>query len=97
MRAWGLEIFALDPREYSASLTGVLMPAGHDADRARNNLKQTLFQLRQDLHEDVFVRTAGVLRLEPGAISLSLAIDCRNSIAVRKAWSWKANSPVLNS
>ena len=35
VRAWGLEIFALDPREYSASLTGVLMPAGHDADRAR--------------------------------------------------------------
>src|SRR4029079_16902840 len=32
VRAWGLEIFALDPREYSASLTGVLMPAGHDAD-----------------------------------------------------------------
>jgi len=35
VRAWGLEIFALDPREYSASLTGVLMPAGHDSDRAR--------------------------------------------------------------
>jgi alanine-glyoxylate transaminase/serine-glyoxylate transaminase/serine-pyruvate transaminase len=35
VRAWGLEIFALDPREYSASLTGVLLPAGHDADRVR--------------------------------------------------------------
>jgi len=35
VRAWGLEIFALDAREYSASLTGVLMPAGHDADRVR--------------------------------------------------------------
>jgi alanine-glyoxylate transaminase/serine-glyoxylate transaminase/serine-pyruvate transaminase len=35
VRAWGLETFALDPREYSASLTGVLMPAGHDADRVR--------------------------------------------------------------
>jgi alanine-glyoxylate transaminase/serine-glyoxylate transaminase/serine-pyruvate transaminase len=35
VRGWGLEIFALDPREYSASLTGVLMPAGHDADRVR--------------------------------------------------------------
>ena len=35
VRAWGLEVYALDPREYSASLTGVLMPAGHDADRAR--------------------------------------------------------------
>ena len=35
VRAWGLEIFALDPREYSPSLTGVVMPAGHDADRVR--------------------------------------------------------------
>jgi alanine-glyoxylate transaminase / serine-glyoxylate transaminase / serine-pyruvate transaminase len=35
VRAWGLEVFALDPREYSASLTGLLMPAGHDADRVR--------------------------------------------------------------
>jgi len=35
VRAWGLEIYALDPREYSASLTGVLMPAGQDADRVR--------------------------------------------------------------
>ena len=41
-----------------------------DTDRARNNLKQTLFQLRQDLHEDVFARGAGVLRLEPAAISV---------------------------
>ena len=41
-----------------------------EADRARNNLKQTLFQLRQDLHEEVFARAAGVLRLEPGAISV---------------------------
>jgi len=35
VRAWGLEIFALDPREFSGSLTAVLMPAGHDADRLR--------------------------------------------------------------
>ncbi|HEY5898312.1 MAG TPA: aminotransferase class V-fold PLP-dependent enzyme [Burkholderiales bacterium] len=35
VRAWGLEVLALDPREYSASLTAVMMPAGHDADRAR--------------------------------------------------------------
>jgi alanine-glyoxylate transaminase/serine-glyoxylate transaminase/serine-pyruvate transaminase len=35
VRGWGLEIFALEPREYSASLTGVMVPAGHDADRVR--------------------------------------------------------------
>ncbi|HEX9435025.1 MAG TPA: aminotransferase class V-fold PLP-dependent enzyme [Burkholderiales bacterium] len=35
VRGWGLEVFALEPREFSASLTGVLMPAGHDADRVR--------------------------------------------------------------
>ncbi len=40
VRAWGLEVYALDPREYSASLTGVLMPAGHDADRVRKMILQ---------------------------------------------------------
>ena len=35
VRGWGLEVFALDPREQSASLTGVMMPAGQDADRVR--------------------------------------------------------------
>jgi alanine-glyoxylate transaminase / serine-glyoxylate transaminase / serine-pyruvate transaminase len=35
VRAWGLEVLAFDPREYSASLTAVLLPAGHDADRVR--------------------------------------------------------------
>ncbi|HZM36115.1 MAG TPA: aminotransferase class V-fold PLP-dependent enzyme, partial [Burkholderiales bacterium] len=35
VRAWGLEVLATDPREYSASLTAVLLPAGHDADRVR--------------------------------------------------------------
>src|SRR5208282_5566962 len=32
VRAWGLEILCLDPREYSSSLTAILLPAGHDAD-----------------------------------------------------------------
>ncbi len=41
-----------------------------DTDRARNNLKQTLFQLRRDLREEVFVRGGAVLRLETGAISV---------------------------
>jgi alanine-glyoxylate transaminase/serine-glyoxylate transaminase/serine-pyruvate transaminase len=35
VRAWGLEVYALDPREFSSSLTGVLVPAGQDADRVR--------------------------------------------------------------
>ena len=35
VRAWGLEVLALDAREYSGSLTAVLLPAGHDADRVR--------------------------------------------------------------
>jgi len=35
VRAWGLEVLAKNPAEYSGSLTAVLMPAGHDADRAR--------------------------------------------------------------
>ena len=35
VRAWGLELLARNPLEYSASLTAVLLPAGHDADRVR--------------------------------------------------------------
>jgi alanine-glyoxylate transaminase/serine-glyoxylate transaminase/serine-pyruvate transaminase len=35
IRAWGLEILCADPREYSNSLTAVLMPQGHDADELR--------------------------------------------------------------
>src|SRR5919107_1854437 len=41
-----------------------------DTDRARNNLKQTLFQLRQELHEHVFARSPGPLRLDPSTISI---------------------------
>jgi len=35
VRAWGLEIVCEDPIEYSSSLTAVLMPEGHNADRLR--------------------------------------------------------------
>jgi len=38
VRAWGLEVLALDPREYSGSLTAVVVPAGHDADRVRKTI-----------------------------------------------------------
>ena len=35
VQGWGLELQALDPREYSDSLTAVRVPEGHDADRLR--------------------------------------------------------------
>jgi alanine-glyoxylate transaminase/serine-glyoxylate transaminase/serine-pyruvate transaminase len=35
VRAWGLELLAADPREYSHSLTAVMMPKGFDADQLR--------------------------------------------------------------
>ncbi len=35
VRSWGLEVLAANPAEYSASLTAVLMPEGHDADGLR--------------------------------------------------------------
>jgi alanine-glyoxylate transaminase/serine-glyoxylate transaminase/serine-pyruvate transaminase len=35
VRAWGLEILCQNPDEYSSSLTAVMMPPGHDADRFR--------------------------------------------------------------
>jgi len=41
VRAWGLEVLASNPAEYSASLTAVLMPAGHDADRVRRMILES--------------------------------------------------------
>ena len=35
VREWGLEIVCEDPREYSSSLTAVIVPEGHDADELR--------------------------------------------------------------
>jgi alanine-glyoxylate transaminase / serine-glyoxylate transaminase / serine-pyruvate transaminase len=35
VRAWGLEIWCEEPKEYSNSLTAVLMPEGHNADQLR--------------------------------------------------------------
>jgi alanine-glyoxylate transaminase/serine-glyoxylate transaminase/serine-pyruvate transaminase len=35
VRGWGLEVLCADPREYSNSLTAVVLPEGHDADRVR--------------------------------------------------------------
>jgi alanine-glyoxylate transaminase/serine-glyoxylate transaminase/serine-pyruvate transaminase len=35
VRAWGLEVWCREPRDYSSSLTAVLMPEGHDADAFR--------------------------------------------------------------
>jgi alanine-glyoxylate transaminase/serine-glyoxylate transaminase/serine-pyruvate transaminase len=33
VRAWGLDILCQDPREYSNSLTAVVVPSGYDADK----------------------------------------------------------------
>jgi alanine-glyoxylate transaminase/serine-glyoxylate transaminase/serine-pyruvate transaminase len=35
VRGWGLEILCQDPDDYSTTLTAVLVPDGHDADRVR--------------------------------------------------------------
>jgi alanine-glyoxylate transaminase/serine-glyoxylate transaminase/serine-pyruvate transaminase len=35
VEAWGLEVWCEEPKEYSSSLTAVLMPLGHDADKLR--------------------------------------------------------------
>jgi alanine-glyoxylate transaminase/serine-glyoxylate transaminase/serine-pyruvate transaminase len=34
-KAWGLDLVCLDPRSYSAALTAVMVPEGHDADAFR--------------------------------------------------------------
>ena len=36
VQAWGLEILCVVPEEYSDSITAVMMPDGHDADRVRS-------------------------------------------------------------
>jgi alanine-glyoxylate transaminase/serine-glyoxylate transaminase/serine-pyruvate transaminase len=38
VRTWGIELLCVDAREYSNSLTAVLMPAGHDADAFRKTV-----------------------------------------------------------
>ncbi|GAA2095083.1 pyridoxal-phosphate-dependent aminotransferase family protein [Actinomadura alba] len=35
VRGWGLEVLCADEREHSGSLTGVIVPADHDADKIR--------------------------------------------------------------
>jgi alanine-glyoxylate transaminase/serine-glyoxylate transaminase/serine-pyruvate transaminase len=35
VRGWGLEVLCADEREYSGSLTAVMVPEGHDADKVR--------------------------------------------------------------
>jgi alanine-glyoxylate transaminase / serine-glyoxylate transaminase / serine-pyruvate transaminase len=41
VRAWGLEVFCTEPRHFSGSLTAVLMPDGHSADRFRRVVAET--------------------------------------------------------
>ncbi|MGQ9367916.1 pyridoxal-phosphate-dependent aminotransferase family protein [Azospirillum sp. ST 5-10] len=38
VRAWGLEVLAAEPEEYSSALTAVLVPDGHDADHLRRTV-----------------------------------------------------------
>ncbi len=40
VRAWGLEILCLNPDEYSAALTAILLPEGQDADHLRKVILQ---------------------------------------------------------
>jgi alanine-glyoxylate transaminase / serine-glyoxylate transaminase / serine-pyruvate transaminase len=40
VRGWGLEILALDPREYSNTLTAIVVPDGADADALRATILQ---------------------------------------------------------
>src|SRR5438270_8379046 len=35
VRTWGLDVNCAEEREHSASLTGIRMPGGHDADKLR--------------------------------------------------------------
>jgi alanine-glyoxylate transaminase/serine-glyoxylate transaminase/serine-pyruvate transaminase len=41
IRGWGLDVQCADPREYSASVTAVVLPRGHDADKVRQIILDT--------------------------------------------------------
>jgi alanine-glyoxylate transaminase / serine-glyoxylate transaminase / serine-pyruvate transaminase len=41
VRAWGLEILCRDPKNYSSTVTGVLLPEGHNADQFRDLALET--------------------------------------------------------
>lgn len=41
VQAWGLEVLCLEPQDYSNTLTAVLLPSGHDADKFRENVLQS--------------------------------------------------------
>ena len=57
-RAWGLKIQCADPREYSGSLTAVVMPEGHSADALRAHVLErfnlSLGNGLSKLHDRVF-------------------------------------------
>src|SRR5205823_23966 len=40
VNGWGLDVLCAEPREYSNSLTAVLVPDGHDADRVRGIIRR---------------------------------------------------------
>src|SRR6185312_8864445 len=49
-------------------LLGYFWPES-DTEHARNCLKQTIFALRKDLHDDLFVAGSGLVRLNPAVIT----------------------------
>ena len=52
VQAWGLEVLCLEPKEYSSSLTAVLMPEGYSADLFRETvLKQFNMSLGNGLNK----------------------------------------------
>ncbi len=60
VRAWGLDVLCLDAREYSSSVTAVLMPQGHDADAFR---KATLERYSLSLGNGIGKVQGKVLRI----------------------------------
>ncbi len=70
-RPLALLAFIASGRERGASrdtLLAYFWPES-DTEHARNCLKQTIFALRRDLHDDLFVSRTGSLRLNPALIT----------------------------
>ena len=73
--AWGLEVLCAVPEEYSSSLTALVMPAGHDADRLRNAIRNNA---RNTPAAAAVQKTNGNGVLENAALKLEIDLQSGN-------------------
>ena len=83
VRAWGLEILCPDPAEYSAALTAVLMPDGHNADAFRRDRPRSL---RHVARHRASARSRA--RCSASATSAGSTTSCCAARSPASRWAW---------